>query len=159
MAVDKTESIRLCTKKCRLYLELEAGRRIAVLEKKEKELEGITKGNPEMYFLKENLQICTANYHRILAIKKVISMVKYLETNSIYISQLLDNPQPVPPNNEMVCIIRSVAWSLYKINLDQAPEFAEHFKSLIGRPRDFHDYQIDREVTFISSSFIFISEC
>lgn len=128
-------------------LDLARERRIFLLQKGEKELYQKLQGTMQIPLgnIKDDVQLLTTHFHRIKAMAMMSNMLKYIEDKVVELDLALNNKKPA--TEQTVNILRTIAWGLYKVNSDQAPEFIHFFAPLIG---DFRraDHMVDRQVNF-----------
>ena len=96
----------------------------------------------ELNHLKEDLQQCTAHYHRIRGINYLIKYLQYSEDNSINVEKCFNRQIT---HNETINNLRSIGWGLNKISSDQAAEFNGFFNQLIGDVSKQENF-VDRQV-------------
>lgn len=128
-----------------MMLDLARERRIFLLQKAEKELYQKLQGTMQIPLnnIKDDVQLLTTHFHRIKAMAMMSNYLKYIEDKVVELDFALNNKKPA--TDQTVNILRSIAWGLYKVNSDQAPEFLHFFAPLIGDIRRA-DHLIDRQV-------------
>lgn len=126
-------------------LDLARERRIFLLQKAEKQLfEKLqVKSQIPLNSIKEDLQLLTTHYHRIRAMAQLSNLLKYMGDKTVELDYALNRKKPI--SEESFNILRTIAWGLYKVNSDQAPEFIRFFAPVIGDIRGA-DAFIDRQV-------------
>lgn len=127
----------------RLFLDLHKDRRIHALQKHEAELKAkIVRPGITLLDLQQDLQICVGHYHKIKAIGMLQRQLSFLFERSLLLERGFKDPSQL---KECHIILQNVAWSLHRLNSDQAPEYIQFFKPILGDISQVEKF-IDREV-------------
>lgn len=92
--------------------------------------------------LKEDLQICVGQYHKIRAIGILTRQIAFLQERSLLIEKGFKRQADIQDCHN---ILRNVGWGLHRLNSNEAPEFLTFFRPLIGDINSLDKF-IDREV-------------